>query len=254
MNNSKGIAATYTAILTPSLINSLVFGYTRQGLAYSGTTGDAFILYPHRPAAELQARARQRTDIACQEHRGHAHLDERQAHHHHRHQFPRHDEQQIHLLAVVPAIRVQRQCGGGIRRRYRHETSPTYMAAKTGNPNFALEQHVQRCVGAWESCLAWSTTTQVTYQVGKGGTLLPQGAPDVRAFSMREYEGFVSDQWRVSRELTLTLGLALHQRSAALRGERPAGGSQHRAESILRRSAIISDRLAFLPTPCPMRS
>ena len=49
--------------------------------------------------------------------------------------------------------------------------------------------------------------TQVTYQVGTGGTLLPQGAPDARAFSMREYEGFVSDQWRVTRELTLTFGL-----------------------------------------------
>ncbi len=49
--------------------------------------------------------------------------------------------------------------------------------------------------------------TQVTYQIGKGGTLLPQGAPDARAFAMREYEGFVSDQWRATRELTLTFGL-----------------------------------------------
>jgi hypothetical protein len=46
LNNSKGISATYTAILTPSLINNLTFGYTRQGLAYSGTVGDAFQLLP----------------------------------------------------------------------------------------------------------------------------------------------------------------------------------------------------------------
>ncbi len=46
LNNSKGISATYTAILTPSLINNFTFGYTRQGLAYSGTPGDAFNLGP----------------------------------------------------------------------------------------------------------------------------------------------------------------------------------------------------------------
>src|SRR5580704_6413384 len=46
LNNSKGISATYTAILTPALINNFTFGYTRQGLAYSGTPGDSFQLFP----------------------------------------------------------------------------------------------------------------------------------------------------------------------------------------------------------------
>ena len=36
LNNSKGISAAYTAILTPSLINNLTFGYTRQGLGAFG--------------------------------------------------------------------------------------------------------------------------------------------------------------------------------------------------------------------------
>ena len=49
--------------------------------------------------------------------------------------------------------------------------------------------------------------TDVTYQVAAGGKLLPQGSPQVRAFGMREYEGFVNDQWRATRELTLTFGL-----------------------------------------------
>src|SRR5579863_2562166 len=57
LNNSKGIAATYTAILTPTLINSLVFGYTRQGLAYSGTPGDSFQLYPLDELQNYYARA-----------------------------------------------------------------------------------------------------------------------------------------------------------------------------------------------------
>jgi hypothetical protein len=47
---------------------------------------------------------------------------------------------------------------------------------------------------------------QVTYQVGPNGQLLPQGAAQDRAFAMREYEGFINDQFRATRELTLTFG------------------------------------------------
>ncbi len=81
-----------------------------------------------------------------------------------------------------------------------------YMAAKTGNANFALNDPYNDA-SALGILLGLVNNTQVTYQVGKGGTLLPQGAPDAREFSMREYEGFVSDQWRATRELTLTFGL-----------------------------------------------
>jgi hypothetical protein len=57
LNNSKGISSTYTAILTPTLINNFTYGFTRQ------------------------------------QHCRHAHLDQREAHHHYRPQFPHHDEQ-----------------------------------------------------------------------------------------------------------------------------------------------------------------
>ena len=56
LNNSKGMSATYTAILTPTLINNLTFGYTRQGLAYSGTTGDCFSLAPLDELQNFDAR------------------------------------------------------------------------------------------------------------------------------------------------------------------------------------------------------
>jgi hypothetical protein len=81
-----------------------------------------------------------------------------------------------------------------------------YMVAKTGNANFALNDPFNDA-SALGILLGLVNNTQVTYQVGKGGTLLPQGAAEARAFAMREYEGFVSDQWRASRELTLTFGL-----------------------------------------------
>ena len=49
--------------------------------------------------------------------------------------------------------------------------------------------------------------TSITYQFQRNGSVLPQGAPQDRAFTSREYEAFVSDTWRVSRDLTVTMGL-----------------------------------------------
>jgi hypothetical protein len=206
LNNSKGIAATYTAILTPSLINSFVFGYTRQGLAYSGTTGDAFTLYPIDPLQNYNSSARANGRILPVK----------------------------NIVDTLTWTKGKHTITTGINFRVMTNNKFTYsqsypqfgfninvavglgedidtnlanfMAAKTGNPNFALND-TYNDASALGILLGLVNNTQVTYQVGKGGALLPQGAPDVRAFSMREYEGFVSDQWRVSRELTLTMGL-----------------------------------------------
>jgi hypothetical protein len=38
-DNSKGVAAQYTAVLTPSVVNVLNFGYTRFGQSFTGQTG-----------------------------------------------------------------------------------------------------------------------------------------------------------------------------------------------------------------------
>jgi len=204
LNNSKGIAATYTAILTPTLVNSLVFGYTRQGLAYSGVAGDSFALYPLDTLENYNARANGRILPVK------------------------------NIVDTLTWTKGKQTITAGINFRVMTNNKFTYsqsypqygfnvnvavglgedidtdltnyMIAKTGNPNFALND-TYNDASALGILLGLVNNTQVTYQVGKGGTLLPQGAPDVRAFSMREYEGFVSDQWRATRELTLTLGL-----------------------------------------------
>ena len=49
--------------------------------------------------------------------------------------------------------------------------------------------------------------TQITYQFGRNGDPLAVGRAGRARFHMHEYEGFVSDSWRVTPELTLTLGL-----------------------------------------------
>jgi hypothetical protein len=204
LDNSKGIAATYTAILTPSLINSFVFGYTRQGLAYSGTTGDSFSLAPLDTLENYAARANGRilpvknvVDTLTWTKGKHTITTGIN--------FRVMTNNKFTYSQSYPSYGFSANVAVGLGEDIDTDLT-NYMAAKTGNPNFALGNEFGDA-SAMGILLGLVNNEQITYQVGKGGTLLPQGAPDVRAFSMREYEGFVSDQWRATRELTLTLGL-----------------------------------------------
>ncbi len=204
LNNSKGIAATYTAILTPSLINNLTFGYTRQGLTYSGTSGDAFALAPLDTLSNYAARANGRilpvdniVDTLTWTKGKHTISTGLN--------FRVMTNNKFTYSQSYPSYGFANAVGVGLGEDIQTDLT-NYMVAKTGNANFALNDPFNDA-SALGILLGLVNNTQVTYQVGKGGTLLPQGAPQARAFAMREYEGFVSDQWRASRELTLTFGL-----------------------------------------------
>ncbi len=45
LNNSRGFVSSYTGVLTPTMINTFRFGYTRQGVANTGADGPAFNLF-----------------------------------------------------------------------------------------------------------------------------------------------------------------------------------------------------------------
>ena len=204
LNNSKGIAATYTAILTPSLINNLTFGYTRQGLTNSGTSGDAFSLPPLDTLQNYAARANGRilpvnniVDTLTWTKGKHTITTGLN--------FRVMTNNKFTYSQSYPSYGFANALGVGLGEDIQTDLT-NYMVKQTGNANFALNDPFNDA-SALGILLGLVNNTQVTYQVGKGGTLLPQGAPDVRAFAMREYEGFVSDQWRASRELTLTFGL-----------------------------------------------
>lgn len=204
LNNSKGISSTYTAILTPALVNNLTFGYTRQGLNYSGTSGDEFDLYPLTDLSDYAARANGRilpvkniVDTLTWTKGKHTITTGIN--------FRIMTNNKFTYSQSYPTYGFNINVAVGLGEDIDTDLT-NYMIAKTGNPNFTLND-TYNDASALGILLGLVNNTQVTYQVGKGGTLLPQGAPDVRAFSMREYEGFVSDQWRATRELTLTLGL-----------------------------------------------
>ncbi len=206
LNNSKGISGTYTAILTPSLINNFTFGYTRQGLAQSGTVGDAFQLFPLDPTQNYNTSARASGRIlpvynivdtltwTKGKHTITTGLN-----------FRIMTNNKFTYSQSYPSYGFNNSVLVGLGEDIQTDLT-NYMAATTGNKNFQLNDPANDS-SALGILMGLVNNTQVTYQVGKGGTLLPQGAPDARAFAMREYEGFVSDQWRATRELTFSFGL-----------------------------------------------
>ncbi len=204
LNNSKGISATYTAILTPALINNFTFGYTRQGLNYSGTTGDSFQLYPLDELQNYDARGNGRilpvkniVDTLTWTKGKHTISTGLN--------FRVMTNNKFTYAQSYPTYGFSANVAVGLGEDIQTDVQ-NYMIGQTGNANFALGNPFAVASGMGV-LLGLVNNVQATYQVGKGGTLLPQGAPDARAFSMREYEGFVSDQWRATRELTLTFGL-----------------------------------------------
>jgi len=202
LNNSKGIAATYTAILTPSLINSLVYGYTRQGLAYSGTTGDTFQIFPLDELQNFAARANGRilpvqniVDTLTWTKGKHTITTGIN--------FRIMTNNKFTYAQSYPTYGFSANVAVGLGEDIYTDLT-TYMAAKTGNANFALANTFGDA-SALGILLGLVNNVQVTYQIGKGGSLLPQGAPDVRAFSMA-----------CDARVDVHVWVAVHQRPAAV--------------------------------------
>jgi hypothetical protein len=206
LNNSKGISASYTAILRPSLINNLTFGLTRQGLAQSGVVGDSFTLATLDPLQNYNTAARANgrilpaynivdnltwikgkqtitagTNIRIMTNNRFTYAQS----------FPQYGFNNSVLVGLGEDI----------------QTNLTnFIQAKTGNSSLQLNDPTSDS-SALGVLLGLVNNTQITYQFLRNGSALAQGAPQKRAFAMREYEFFVNDTYRISRGLTLAFGL-----------------------------------------------
>jgi hypothetical protein len=204
LNNSKGLAATYTFVIRPNLINSLVYGYTRQGVEQSGVAGASFSLLDIDPLQNYNARASSRI-------------------------LPVHNivdnvtwTKGKHTITTGLNFRVMtnnRSSFAGSYPSYGFSTTvavglgediqtdvTNFLQKSTGNANLQLANPDAVATGMGV-LLGLVNNTQITYQFGRNGDPLAVGAPALRAFKMNEYEGYVSDSWRVKPELTITLGL-----------------------------------------------
>ncbi|HTQ53236.1 MAG TPA: carboxypeptidase regulatory-like domain-containing protein [Bryobacteraceae bacterium] len=204
LNNSKGLAANYTFILRTNLINSLVYGYTRQGAAQSGVVGASFQLIDLDPLQNYSARAASRilpvhniADNLTWTKGSHTITTGIN--------FRLMTNNRTSYASSYPSYGFATTVAVGLGEDIQNDVT-NFLAAKTGNPNLQLA-NPDAVASAMGVLLGLVNNTQITYQFDHNGNPLPIGAPSARAFNMREYEGYINDSWRVTPELTLTLGL-----------------------------------------------
>ncbi len=199
-DNSKGLSAHYTAVITPSLINSFTYGLTRMGQEFSGVAGTGFQFEPTAlaPLQNYSARPKGRTnplnnfvdDVTWV--RG------------------------SHTITMGLNLRLNRNnlssftssfplyAYGATELIGLGEDIDNSVSAYLGNANLANPTAV---TNASAMLLGILNDVFVTYQYDKNGKVLPQGTPQQRSFIANSYSGYVGDAWRVNRKLTVNLGL-----------------------------------------------
>jgi len=200
LNNSRGIAVSYTAQIGTNLINNVHYGFTRLGVSQGGAAGPLFTV-------------RSFTDI----------LNFSRAF---GHQVPVHE---IRDDAIWSRGRHTFQVGGTLRyiRNHRQDSTLSY-------PNFVVNNGfcVALCRDAVNSLtdpsnnfpaaanktfftraamMLTGAITQVNTNFfaddPNAGTILPQGSVELRQFAQNDYELYGQDSWRIRNNVTLTLGL-----------------------------------------------
>jgi len=207
-NNSKGLAAGYTAVLSPTLVNDFRYGYIRQGLGQSGLQTRPYIgfyvgIVPptgETPTINVQVPVDNFVDDVTWTKGKHT----------------------LQFGTNLRIINNARQSDA--QSFFTASTNATWLAAGAisgtgtsldpGAPQFASLGFpaVSQAFGvSYDGAVSALTgmVPQVTayYQVTKDFTLLPQGAMVPRHFRAHEAEWYAQDQWHATSNLMLTFGL-----------------------------------------------
>jgi hypothetical protein len=206
-DNSKGISVADTWTISSRLINTLHYGFTRQGLASRGIGQGQYANFYNISPLNAETRTTL-TDIPV-----HNIVD---------------DLTWVHKSHTV-------QAGANYRLIYNHSISDelsysygytnSYALAQAGIANtgqsfdpaaFGYPAVAAGFADSYSFAMANLAglmdlvTTQSNYQIakdGNGASLLPEGALLDREFKSNEFESYLQDSWRVRPRFTLTLGV-----------------------------------------------
>jgi hypothetical protein len=192
LDNSKGLAAGYTAVITPNLIGSFRYGYTRQGGESSGlqnasavqffsvsdpvglTTAFKRIIPVHNTTQDMTWTRRKHTVQfgAVQRFISNARTNYATSFH-------------------TAQTRASRLAGSG------GQLDPPDLSRNSRDP---FRNSLVDVMGV-------ISTASANYNYDLQGNVQPVGDPVQRTFIGHEYEFYGQDVWRVSRGLTITAGL-----------------------------------------------
>ncbi len=204
LNNSKGVAAVYTAVLRPNLVNAFTFGYTRMGLQTSGVPGEGFSLGSLDSLQNYNARGNGRImpstnllDDVTWTHGKHTVTSG--------FNFRLINNDRFSYANSFPSYGFNTSVAVGLGEDIQTDVT-NYLIKQTGNQNLQLA-NPNAVAAAMGILLGLENSTNITYQFLRNGSVLPQGQPQQRNFIMREYEGYVGDSYHARRDLTFTFGL-----------------------------------------------
>lgn len=192
LENSKGIAAGWTSMITNSLISTFRYGYTRYGHEDTGLVNAPYVAF--RGLDTLSATTTGLTRIIPV------------------HQFSedlswtkgRHD------IRFGGSARIIRNQSTNYASAYpTGEVTYSYIAGTAGNlrPADLNSSFSTPYRTAAVNLLGPVSFADVFYNYSLTGSVQPFGQPVRRNYGAEEYEMYVTDTWRASKGLTITAGL-----------------------------------------------
>jgi hypothetical protein len=192
LDNSKGYAAGWTSLLSPSIVSTFRYGYTRAGHEVTGIENSPYVSF--RGLSTLNATTNGLTRIIPV------------------HQFSedfswtkgRHD---VRFGGVARIIRNKATNFSGVYP----DGSITYSyLAGTGaslKPADLSSSFSTSYRAAAVNLLGPVDFAEVTYNYSLDGKTLAFGTPVKRSYGAEEYEFYANDTWRLAKNLTITAGL-----------------------------------------------
>jgi hypothetical protein len=190
LENSKGYAIGYTAVLRPNLISNFRYGYTRQGLETTGIQTAATATF--RDITGRFAATRGLTRIVPV-HQLSDDLSWIKGSHN------------IAFGAVIRTIRNSRLSQANSfsdaigNSSWLLDSGASFLAADARNTLVYKRQ--------FSNLLGILSQLDGYYNYDKSGNLLPEGTAIRRKFAGEEYEFYAQDTWKATRALTVTAGL-----------------------------------------------
>jgi hypothetical protein len=200
LDNSRGLAGRYTAVLSPHVVNVLTYGYTRLGTASTGnqTVLPKFFFDTLAPTARASTRVAPTTNAAD---------DLTWTKGRHTMQFGvnlRYMENDKLTYNNVANYSFSRNTllglGGDITADVLAYLQPTY------GSGIALASGTN-VTNAFGTLLGLINQFGATYHYGIDGSVIPFGTPVTTAFATSEYEGYAQDTFKWKRNFTITYGL-----------------------------------------------